>query len=99
MAAYPPILLLLANLNYSGLEPASPRMVRIHTVIQVHMVTRLPLFEDSSRVEWYLLIVLDRPSSIMYIDGCGAYKHDFSIHPLIDGIKDIDIFPSMKCVF
>lgn len=89
-------LLLLFSFNHSSFQPSSYRMIHIHSIIQFDLLSRLPLPQNPWRSDGYWLIIFRWESRIMNIDGAITDKSNFSIHPLIDRIKNIKVLSNMK---
>lgn len=91
------IFTLLSYLQYSGLDPSLILMIYINSIIDFDLFSWLPLSQYSRWVNTDRLVILGRPSCIMYIYSAITYKYNLCIHPLGNGIQHIEILSYVEC--
>lgn len=65
---YNSFLIWRSKLNDSCLKPTTNRMININSIVKLDRFGRLPLFENSARINIDELIKFGMPSSVMYVN-------------------------------
>lgn len=77
------------NTNHPGLQPSPNRMIGIDSVIELYLLTLLPLLKYAGRINGNRLIILSRPSRVVHVDGAMAHKQYLRVDPLANRVLDV----------